>query len=118
MGHHAEHIAVAIEDSGDRPGRPVALLAVAEDDAAIAFEAIERFAVSLIIAVVMGDRNEQLLTLLVAVGEESLAVLDSDRDGATDVMKAGIAHQCTGKQPSLGQYLKSVADADHRHAAV
>src|SRR3954463_8095090 len=64
VGHHAEHIAGLVDDSGNRAHRAVGapeLLAVArtadvaEDDASFALEAIERFLISGVAAVAVGD---------------------------------------------------------------
>jgi hypothetical protein len=55
--HHAEHIALRIDDPRDAACRAIDLAGVAEGDPALRFQAIERFRIGLVIAVVVGDRE-------------------------------------------------------------
>ena len=56
--------------------RSVDLAGIAEGDSALALEPVERRFVGLVIAVMMGDREDDLLAGIVARGEGRLAVLD------------------------------------------
>ena len=98
--------------------RAVDLAGIAEGDPAFALEPVERLGVGLVIAVMMGDRDDDLLARLVAGGEGRLAVLDRQRHVAADEADAGVAHQRAGQQPRLGQDLEAVADAEHGDAAL
>ena len=66
---------------------------IAEGDPAFALEPVERLLVGGVIAVMMGDRDDDLLARVVAAGEGRLAVLDLQRHVAADEVEAGIAHQ-------------------------
>ena len=54
--HHAEHIALRIEDTGNAPRRPVDLAGVAEGNAALTLETVQCFRIGLEVAVVVGNR--------------------------------------------------------------
>ncbi len=70
MRHHAKHIARIVQDTGNRARRSVDFVSVAEGDAALAFEPIERVPVGLIIAVVMRYRDYDFLASGVGTGED------------------------------------------------
>ena len=63
--HQAEHVAGIVEDAGDAARRAVDLVEVAEGDAALAFEPVERRFVGLVIAVVVRDREADLLASVI-----------------------------------------------------
>ena len=86
--HHAEHIAGVVEDPGDVARRAVDLAGVAERDPAFAFEPVERLGIGLVIAVVVGDRDRDLLARRIGAGEDRLAVLDLQADRAADEVQA------------------------------
>ncbi len=66
MRHHAEHIAVFVDDAGnvvDWSRSGLVPFGIAEDDPAFAFEAGERLGIGEIVAVAMGDRAADDLAL-------------------------------------------------------
>jgi len=87
VGHHAEYVALVVEQAGDVARGTVDALGIAERDAAFAFEAVERLGVGEIIAVVMRDREGHALAGLVARGEGRLCRLDCQRDVAFNVAR-------------------------------
>ena len=96
---------------------PLTSSAIAEGHAALAFEPVERRCVGLVIAVVVRDRDEDVLARIILRGEQALAVLDLQRHRPADEVEAGVAHQRARQKPRLGQHLEAVADAQHGHAA-
>ena len=67
--HQAEHVAGLVEDAGDAARRAVALVEIAQGDPALALEPVERRRVGLVVAVMMGDREDDFLARSVAAGE-------------------------------------------------
>src|SRR3546814_4772570 len=86
-----------------------------ERDAPFALDPVERRRIGEIIAVVMRDGDIDLLARVIGGGEQRLAVLDRQRHGAADEVEPGVAHQRAREQLRLGQDLKAVAHAEHRH---
>src|SRR3546814_16398788 len=67
----------------------------------------------------MRDGHAKDLPVLIAAGEQRLTVLDPEMDLPADEMQPGVAHQDARQQPSLGQHLKAIADAElHERPAV
>ena len=64
MRHHAHHVALAVEDAGDIAQRAVGIVQVAERDAVLGFELVERALVGEVAAFAVGDRQAQNLALL------------------------------------------------------
>ncbi len=98
--------------------RLAGLVAIAEDDAPFALEAVERRRIGEIVAFRVRDRQAHDLTLAVALGEERLVVVDAQGDVAADELERGVAHQDAGQQARLAQHLEAVADAEHRRAGL
>ena len=61
MRHHPEHVAGLVDDPGDGSGGAVDLIRIAKGDPAFAFEPVERLGIGLVIAVMMGDRDDDVL---------------------------------------------------------
>ncbi len=97
---------------------PLTFARIAERDPAFALEAVERLGVGEIVAVVVGDRDRDRLAGTIAAGEDRLAGADGQRHVAADEIEPGVAHQRARQQTDLGQHLETVADAEHRHAAL
>ena len=113
MGHHAQHIATFIEDARDVPGRTIHLFRITKGDAAFAFQAIERGGVRKIIAIMMGDWNDNVFACIIEVGKGRLRVRDGQLYIAADERNARIAHQRAGQEPAFGQHLKAIAYTKH-----
>ena len=69
-----------------------------------------RIAIGKIIAIVVGDRDVDHRTGLVARCIIAVRRSHAQRYGATDVFQPRIAQQGTGQQTGFGQHLKAVAD--------
>src|SRR5205807_9045300 len=89
MGHQAQDRARLVKDTGDRAGRAVEIVIVAqmsrgaaitEGDETALLEPIERVRIGGIAAVVMRDGHADRLTRRVAAGENRLVVLDAQMD--------------------------------------
>ena len=87
--------------------------AIAEGDAAFAFEPVQRLVIGEVIAVVMRDRHRDHLARLIARGEDGLAVLDAQIHVLAVEFERLVAQQRARQQPRLGQDLEAVADAEH-----
>src|SRR6185437_11627446 len=125
MRHQAEHAFALIENAGDVASRAVkvgvlaeiaAIVAIAERDAAVAFEPVERSVVREIIAVVMRDRHADHLTGIVAACERTFAGFDAKMHVPAVELERAIDQQCAGQEMRLGQNLKPVADTEHRQS--
>ena len=110
---------VALGAVGVGLGRGVAgLVDVAEDDAALALEPVERGGIGEVVAVAVGDGDADDLALAVAAGEERVGLLDLEVHVAADELERGVAHQHARQQAGLGQHLEAVADAEHGRAGL
>ena len=62
--HHAQHVALAVEDAGDvADASRCRVVDVAEGDAVLGFEFVERAVVGVVVAFAVGDRDAQDLAL-------------------------------------------------------
>ena len=118
VGHHAQHVAALIQDTGDVPARAVVVPGVAESHAAFAFQPVEHIVSGEVVAIVVSHGDLDGLALVVGIGEAAVRVLHHQRGGAADEGLRGVAHQCAGQQLRLRQHLKAVAHAQHGHSAL
>ena len=116
MGHHAHHVALAVEHAGDVAQRAVGVVDVAEGDAVLGFEFVERALVGDVAAFAVGDRQAQHLVLLRGGGVGRVGGAHREAQFAADELQAAIADQRAGKQAGLHQDLEAVADAEHEPA--
>ena len=121
----------ALITPGDGPQRPVRvggtivlrrgvprLVDVAEQDAAVGFERVERRRIGEVAALAVGDRHAQRPGAVERVGERRIEPLGRDRDLAPQEPHVPVAEQGPGHEPGLGQDLEAVADAEHEAAVV
>ena len=71
MRHHAEHIALPVQNSGNVADGAIARRRVAERDAILGFEFVENAVVGVVVAFAVGDRDVQDLALRRRVGERA-----------------------------------------------
>src|SRR3546814_4970461 len=100
-----------VEHAGDRPRRPVDVIGIAERDASLALDPVERRGVGEIIAVMMRNGNVDLLARLIGGGEQRLAVLDLERHRAADEVEPRVAHQRSEEHTSELQSLMRISYA-------
>src|ERR1700722_2240706 len=76
MGHQPQHIALFAQDSGDVAGRAVRVLAlgIAEGDAVLAFQPVQRLLIGEIAAFAMRHREGDALAVLIFAGEAGLGL--------------------------------------------
>src|ERR1700735_1875664 len=74
MGHQPQYIAFLAQNAGDVAGRAVGVFAlgIAEGDAVLAFQAVERLFVGEIAAFAMGHRKGHALAIVIFAGEAGL----------------------------------------------
>ena len=89
MRHHAEHVALVVEDSGDGVGRAVEVprgikrsigSGVAEQHPALAFKPRDGLLVGDVVALAVRDRHADHLAGIVAAGERRVGALDAQID--------------------------------------
>ena len=102
---------------GDVAHRTVGVVAVAEHHPALALEFVEHGFAGHVAALAGLQRHQQLGALLVARCPRRRGRRHLAATVAADEVQAGVAGQRARQQPGLAQHLKSVADAQHRHAA-
>ena len=97
MRHHADDVAGFVANARDVIHGTVGVLplGITEDDATFIFELLQGFRITNIVALAMGHRAGDDVTLLHLVGEPCGVVVDDQINIATDEFQAGIAHQCT-----------------------
>ncbi len=116
MGHHAHHVAFAIEHAGDIAQRAVGVIDVAEGDAVFGFELVEGALVGDVAAFAVSDGQTQHLALLRRRRVGRVGGGDRQAQFAADEFEAAIADQRAGQQAGLDQDLEAVADAEHEPA--
>ena len=88
---------------------------VAEQDAAVALERVERRVVGEVAALAVGDRHPQRPPgRRQGVGERRVEPLGGDVDVAAEEAQAAVAQQRAGHESGLGEHLEAVADARGR----
>src|SRR5271165_3517039 len=125
--HQAQDIEAVGINAGDGVGRAVRIgafgelalfVAIAESDAALAFEAANSLGVRRVIALAMGDRDLDRLTLLVAPSEWGVAALDAHMLHAADEPQLRVAHENAGQKPEFDEDLEPIANAENEAAAL
>src|SRR5690606_36275083 len=115
-----------VHDAGDRPGRAVHVrlrrdlaggVAVAERDAPLALEPVERVVVGVVGALAVGDRQAQHLPAREAARERWRDALHAQVDVAALEPERAVARELPREQAGLGEHLEAVADAEDRAAA-
>src|SRR6185437_12578528 len=126
-GHHAEHISRVVDDSGDGVHRAVrapplvgvtGAANVAKDHLAFALKSIERLVVRGVTSVTVRDWNAKDRAVFIAVAEQRLGRLDAQLNELGNELEAGVSQQRSAEQPGLARDLESVADRQHRTAAI
>src|SRR5690606_35641538 len=77
---------------------------------------IERLVIGKIIAVMMGDRNDYFLALLITGGEDRAVLCDDQLSVTADKLDILVAHQRARQQADFGENLESVTDAKDFYA--
>src|ERR1700691_4694848 len=102
MRHHAEHVAALADDAGDRMRRAVDIGGLADvairraitvEHPPLAFDALQRLFIGLVIALAMGDRHANDLAGIVAAGEWRIRTLDPQMHVLADEFEPRIAHE-------------------------
>jgi hypothetical protein len=123
--HHAEDVALAVADAGDRArgavrvrvaGQAAFAVAVPKDHLAIAFQLVERRVVGEVVAFSMSNGCAEDLSLGQLAGERRVRLLDADHHVAAEEPQVLIAHQRAGQQSHFRQHLEAVADAEDQPA--
>src|SRR5687768_12556950 len=117
MGHHAEHVALTVDDPRDIPQRSIARRSIAEQDAIFSLEFIERPFIRIVIAFAVGDRNPQDLSSLSRVCEWTIGSFNRELHELTDEFQPLVSHQRARQHSAFDQDLKAVADAEDESAA-
>ena len=114
MRHHAEHIALRIDNAGDVIDRAIWIGAcgIPEHDLAVILDRLQRFFVGEIVAIVMGNRAADDLALFVGAAEGGVGIDHFQLDFLADELQRGIAHQRTRKQTGFNQDLEASPPAD------
>jgi hypothetical protein len=114
VGHHAKHIPVLVEYSRDVSHGTIGVIGVAERDAVVGFELVERAFVGdeLTFAVRYGQREG--LPLVHSCGEGRIRGLSSQADITADELQSGVADERTWQQARFHKDLESVADAENK----
>ena len=127
MRHETEHGPGSIVDACDIALRAVRVcvagqlarrFAVAEGDEIFTLQAVKRFAVRIIVSVMMGDGNADHLTLVISAGEVRIVAFNLEEDVLAHEFERGVAHQHARQKAGLGQQVKPVADAEHRRTGI
>ena len=98
------------------PANDTVRVAIAEGDATLPFEALERLAAGLIITLAMRDRDLDDLALGIVRCKRRIVALDPQMLHPADKAQIGVAHQDTRQKPGFGEDLKAVADAENETA--
>ena len=77
---------------------------------------IERVLVGEIVAVLVGDRDSEGTSGVIARRKDRIGTLRADMNVAADVAQRHVTHEHARQQAAFGEDLKAVADAEHSHA--
>ena len=117
VGHHAHHIAFAVEHAGDVAQRAVGVVDVAEGDAVFGFEFVERALVGDVAAFAVSDGQAQHLILLRRRRCRANWWWPTDRRSSRQMnLRPRLRISAPGSRPGFHQDLESVADAEHESA--
>src|SRR6185437_5611898 len=125
--HHPENVSRLVDDAGDGPsgavGAPPFISIgrtgkIPKYDPAFALQSVDRLLVRRVTPVTMGNGNPQRRALFVAVREQCVRGLNAKAYQLTHELEARVAQQRAREQPGFAGDLKSVADGEHRPAAV
>src|SRR5690554_1048629 len=91
--HHAKDVTGLVEHASNVPRRSVDIVGIAESHTIIIFQPVERLVISKIITVMMGDRNDYFLALLITGGEDRAVLCDDQLSVTADKLDILVAHQ-------------------------
>ena len=114
--HHTEDAAVFRQNARDIRRGPVGVIGIGKGHTTVAFQTRDRLSIGLEVAIVVRDRQRDLLTDFIACGEGALGS-HGQADGAADVFQTRVAHQRARQQAAFGQDLEAVADTQNIAAA-
>ena len=103
---------LGLRTPGDVGGRAVGVVAIAEGDTILAFEALQAIRIDNVVAVMVSHRQPDR-GVAIARGERAGRGHGLEFDEAANEAQVGIADQRTRQQTGFGQDLKAVADAEH-----
>ena len=95
MGHQAHDVAALVHDSGDSAERTVHILRVAEHDLSTRGKTDEGAFVGEPGALAVLHRQDELLTVAAAAGEDGRGVLDPDGDVVADELELPVGPKNT-----------------------
>src|SRR5438093_8582711 len=125
MRHHPEHVAALVDDAGYIALAAVRIgarrhvpsgRAVAEDDAAGGLQFGQGSIIRCIAALPVRYRHAQKIPGRATDREWGVGVLDAKVHPLAAILQGIVAHERTGQEVGLAQYLEAVADADDRLA--
>src|SRR5262249_23307815 len=91
---------------------------VTKDDLIVVFKAVQRFGIRKVVSVTVADWNVQQLSAFQRVRERRGCSLGAKVQKFADVLPADVFQKGARQQFRLGEYLKTVANADHESASV
>src|SRR3979490_3139978 len=127
MRHQSDDIPRLVAEAGNSRRRPVRLglvgnptgpCGVPEDHLAVLFETRDDVGLGEVVAFAVCDRELQNLALPARRREWRVNLLYAQMHLLAAELESAIPQHCAGEQPGLEQDLKSVADSEHRTAAV
>src|SRR3984893_1851755 len=108
--HYPQYVSVVAEDARDRIGRPIDVpvgmeravrRGVAKQHPSLLLEAIDRVGIRDVIPLAMGNGYANHLPGIVAAGEGSFGMLDTQKNVAANKLQCRVAHQSARQKPRL-----------------
>ncbi len=90
--------------------------AVAEEDAAFGFEAVQGWGVGVVAAFAVGDGDVEDLAFGAGLGEGGVVSLDPEVGPLAAELEVVVAHEDAGEESSFAEHLEAVADAEDEAA--
>src|SRR5258708_24554384 len=127
VGHHAEHVAALVDDSGDVVQRAVRVgaghyastrIAVTKNHLTVLLEARQHGRLGEVAALTVPDRHSNDLAFRTLGRERDVRSLDHEVGPFAAILERSIADQCPGQDPGLAKNLEAVADAPHEPAPI
>src|SRR4051812_32770495 len=114
MRHHAEHVPLAVQDTGHIPDRSITWCRIAKGDSAFGFQLIKDTIFREVISFTVGNGDPQHLAWSRGVGERRIRCLYGDLNGLANEFQAGIPEERSGQKTALAKHLEAVADAHNQ----
>lgn len=115
--HHAEYIALLIENTGNVTQRAIRVVEIAERHPVFAFQAVQRRFIREITTLAVGYGDTNYVALAEAPSKRRIRRFDLQANVPANELQACIAKKSAGKNAGFDENLKPVADAKHVAAA-